>query len=131
MSVCLDYNTHLHSKYLPLGFTSCLLDKERAKATHHLQETMRHPISPLSIPTVLSSLGRQDPSEGRTLNNKLIKPPRMGATSTLCPLNSTQQADLILEKFCRRGIMVISRTQPSYTPQRRLTETLTGVIILN
>lgn len=65
-----------HSRYLPFGFASCLPEREVAKAIRHIQETLRYPIQLLSTPTVLSSLGIQDPYGEDHLTTRLLNPHR-------------------------------------------------------
>lgn len=64
----------------PFGFAPCLLDREVAKATCHIQETLRWSIGPLSTLTVCLSLGLWDTYKGPPLTNKVIKSPQIGAT---------------------------------------------------
>lgn len=66
----------LHIQFCYLSIRLCFrsMDRKPAKAVCYLLEMLKAPISPWSFPTVLSSVGLEDPHAGTPLSNRAIKP---------------------------------------------------------
>lgn len=66
---------HIHSCYLSFGLCFRSVNRKPAKAVCYLLEMLKAPISPWPFPTVLSSVGLENPHAGTPLSNRAIKPP--------------------------------------------------------